>query len=230
MLFRSAFFGIGAYASALLALHAGLGFLWGMALGIVVAGVVGALIALPALRVSGDYLVIVSFGLQTIVFSVMLNWQEVTRGGAGLPGIPRPGLLGWKVTTPSQYLVLFLVVAALCLFLARRLTHSPFGRVLKAMDVGVRAINGLLTVGQGQRIGIMAGSGVGKSVLLGMIGRVAVPGLTDPNTVLPTVLTRQLPPWLGALALSAIFSTEVDTCDAILFMIATSASKDLYKR
>ena len=45
------------------------------------------------------------------------------------------------------------------------------GRVLKPMDVGVRAINGLLTIGQGQRIGIMAGSGVGKSVLLGMMVR-----------------------------------------------------------
>jgi flagellum-specific ATP synthase len=44
-------------------------------------------------------------------------------------------------------------------------------RVLEPLDVGVRAINGLLTVGQGQRIGIMAGSGVGKSVLLGMIVR-----------------------------------------------------------
>jgi SSS family solute:Na+ symporter len=67
-------------------------------------------------------------------------------------------------------------------------------------------------------------------VLLGMIGRVAIPGISDPNTVLPTVLTRLLPPWLGAIALSAVFSTEVDTCDAILFMLSTSASQDLYKR
>lgn len=53
--------------------------------------------------------------------------------------------------------------------------QSPLdrGRVLKPLDVGVRAINGLLTIGQGQRIGIMAGSGVGKSVLLGMIVRAA---------------------------------------------------------
>ena len=53
--------------------------------------------------------------------------------------------------------------------------QSPLdrGRVLAPLDVGVRAINGLLTVGQGQRIGIMAGSGVGKSVLLGMIVRAA---------------------------------------------------------
>ena len=53
--------------------------------------------------------------------------------------------------------------------------QSPLdrGRVLKPMDVGVRAINGLLTIGQGQRVGIMAGSGVGKSVLLGMMVRAA---------------------------------------------------------
>ena len=53
--------------------------------------------------------------------------------------------------------------------------QSPLdrGRVLEPLDVGVRAINGLLTIGRGQRIGIMAGSGVGKSVLLGMIVRAA---------------------------------------------------------
>ncbi len=53
--------------------------------------------------------------------------------------------------------------------------QSPLdrGRVLQPLDVGVRAINGLLTVGQGQRVGIMAGSGVGKSVLLGMMVRAA---------------------------------------------------------
>jgi solute:Na+ symporter, SSS family len=67
-------------------------------------------------------------------------------------------------------------------------------------------------------------------VLFGMIGRAAIPGITDQNAVLPTVLTQLLPAWLGALALAAVFSTEVDTSDAILFMISSSASKDLYKR
>jgi SSS family solute:Na+ symporter len=67
-------------------------------------------------------------------------------------------------------------------------------------------------------------------VLLGMAARVTAPGIADPNLVLPTVLKEQLPSWLGAAALAAVFSTEVDTCDAILFMISTSASQDLYKR
>lgn len=44
-------------------------------------------------------------------------------------------------------------------------------RISECLDVGVRALNGLLTIGKGQRIGIMAGSGVGKSTLLGMIAR-----------------------------------------------------------
>jgi SSS family solute:Na+ symporter len=67
-------------------------------------------------------------------------------------------------------------------------------------------------------------------VLLGMAGRAALPGISSADLVLPTVLTTLLPAWIGALALAAVFSTEVDTCDAILFMISTSASKDLYKR
>ncbi len=67
-------------------------------------------------------------------------------------------------------------------------------------------------------------------VLFGMIGRTALPGITDQNAVLPSVLTQLLPAWLGALALAAVFSTEVDTSDAILFMLSSSASKDLYQR
>jgi SSS family solute:Na+ symporter len=66
--------------------------------------------------------------------------------------------------------------------------------------------------------------------LFGMAARIAHPGLTNPNLVLPTVLIEQLPVTLGALTLAAVFSAEVSTCDALLFMLATSLSKDLYKR
>jgi len=58
----------------------------------------------------------------------------------------------------------------------RELYHLPPGpmerqKIADPLDLGVRALNGLLTCGQGQRMGIMAGSGVGKSVLLGMMAR-----------------------------------------------------------
>jgi SSS family solute:Na+ symporter len=67
-------------------------------------------------------------------------------------------------------------------------------------------------------------------VLIGMSAAVLHPGLTGRELALPTVLFSQLPPWLGALGLSAVFSAEVSTCDAILFMLATSWSRDLYQR
>jgi SSS family solute:Na+ symporter len=66
--------------------------------------------------------------------------------------------------------------------------------------------------------------------LMGMAARAAHPGIASPNLVLPTVLVEALPVWLGALALAAVFSAEVSTCDAILFMLATSLSQDLYRQ
>ena len=66
--------------------------------------------------------------------------------------------------------------------------------------------------------------------LFGMAARATHPELTDPNIVLPTVLADQLPVTLGALGLAAVFSAEVSTCDALLFMLATSLWQDMYKR
>jgi len=76
------------------------------------------------------------------------------------------------------------------------------------------------------RILIYGESGTGKE----LAARAIHPGITDPNLVLPTLLVEQLSPALGALALAAVFSAEVNTCDALLFMLSTSLSQDLYKR
>jgi SSS family solute:Na+ symporter len=67
-------------------------------------------------------------------------------------------------------------------------------------------------------------------VLLGMAARVHHPGIEVDSLVLPTVLLNELPVFVGALALAAVFSAEVSTCDAILYMLSTSSSKDLYQR
>ena len=67
-------------------------------------------------------------------------------------------------------------------------------------------------------------------VFFGIAALAAGLQIKDPNLVLPTVLATQLPVLVGALGLAAVFSAEVSTCDAILFMLSTSLSKDLYKR
>jgi SSS family solute:Na+ symporter len=66
--------------------------------------------------------------------------------------------------------------------------------------------------------------------LLGAIARVHFPELSNQGLALPTLLVEKIPPVLGGLGLAAIFSAEVSSADAILFMLATSLSKDLYQR
>lgn len=65
---------------------------------------------------------------------------------------------------------------------------------------------------------------------LGMVARSVAPGLENPETALPVVLTQAVPAWVGLLGLAAVLSAEISSADAILFMLATSLSKDLYRR
>jgi SSS family solute:Na+ symporter len=66
-------------------------------------------------------------------------------------------------------------------------------------------------------------------VLLGIIARSQFPGLENQEQALPQLLTHSLPLWLGGLLLGALFSAELSAADAVLFMLTTSLSKDLYK-
>jgi branched-chain amino acid transport system permease protein len=130
---HAAFYGIGAYAAALLALNVHTNFIVNMALGMIVAGIIGVLVAWPALRIHDDYFVIASFGFQIIIFSVMNNWIGLTRGPLGLPGIPQPELLGHRIDSHWEYLALVWLFAFFTFIVCRRLVDSPYGRVLKAI-------------------------------------------------------------------------------------------------
>ncbi|PIP37131.1 MAG: branched-chain amino acid ABC transporter permease [Desulfobacterales bacterium CG23_combo_of_CG06-09_8_20_14_all_52_9] len=127
-----AFFGIGAYASALLSL-AGFPVAFSMTAGMIMAGAAGALLAVPALRLSGDY-----FGVATLAFAEMirlffLNERWLTKGPMGLPGIPRPlGIPSGVSGLPLYFLLSALVAAAVFLFTCR-IARSPFGRALKVV-------------------------------------------------------------------------------------------------
>ena len=139
---HAAFYGVGAYVAALTARDLGLNFLVATALGMLAAGVLSGMLAIPALRVSGDYLVIASFGFQFIIYSVFNN-LEITGAGAGVPRIPRPELFGYVFESGLSMLLLAAVLTALTLLLLWRLTNSPFGRVLRAMRDDEVAVQGL---------------------------------------------------------------------------------------
>jgi branched-chain amino acid transport system permease protein len=130
---HAAIYGVGAYASALVALKLGLGFWGGLLIAALAGALAAALVAIPSLRVAGDYYIVASFGLQTVVVTIFMNWTGLTNGHAGLPGIPRPVVFGWVVDQPLKYVLLGVALLAVTYAVCWRLTHSAFGRVLQAI-------------------------------------------------------------------------------------------------
>lgn len=130
---QAAFYGIGAYTTALLTLQAGTSFWLAVPAGMVVAAIVGYLIAIPSLRTHDDYFVITTFAFQVIIFSILNNWVSFTGGPLGLPGIPTPSFFGISLSSKASFLSLVVIIGALVLCLCHLLVNSPFGRVLKAV-------------------------------------------------------------------------------------------------
>lgn len=130
---HAAFYGIGAYIAALLALKLHSPFLLNLVLAIIGTAIIGALLGIPSLRIKDDYFAIATFAFQVIIFSVLNNWVSLTGGPMGLPGIPQPEIFGFNVSNKLAFLVLVAVLNALTFCLCNRIVKSPFGRVLKAI-------------------------------------------------------------------------------------------------
>ena len=127
-----AFFGIGAYTSALLTLHQ-VPFALSLPAALVMAGLWGFLLSIPSLRLRGDYFGIATLGFGEIIRMIFQNEVWLTKGPMGLPGIPKPSLFFVRFGTLPRYLFLVLVLAVLTFITLRMILQSPFGRVLKAI-------------------------------------------------------------------------------------------------
>ena len=127
------FSAIGAYTAAIISVNLGYHFLVGTAAGFVLAAIVGALLALPSLRVRDEYLIVFTVGFQMVIFEFMMTARGVTQGQGGIPGIPPPELLGITFDTPMRYVPLVFAMGVVCFAVTWRVTRSPFGRVLKAI-------------------------------------------------------------------------------------------------
>ncbi len=131
---HAAFYGIGAYATALLMLKLHMPYWATIPISGIITALFGLLLGLPTLRLQGDYLAIVTLGFGEIVRLVFLNWESLTRGPMGLPGIPSPqiGNYMFASTMPFYYLILILVVLTV-LFMVR-IADSEFGLSLIAVS------------------------------------------------------------------------------------------------
>ena len=153
------------------------------------------------------YLLKASGGLENI-FSIALSAKASSDAGI-YPDFARPGMsAAWHD----------LAILAPSFVVSPGLLQKVFGaRDERAVRVGV-GFNaaGLLVFAM-------------VPVLMGIIAHIQFPALGHHELALPTLLTHSLPLWLGALLLGAIFSAELSAADAVLFMLSTSLSKDLYQ-
>lgn len=148
-----AFYAVGAYCYAILALTFGLSFWICLPLAGLFAGLFGILLGFPVLRLRGDYLAIVTLGFGEIVRILLINWQDLTGGPDGIIGIPRPTLFGLEfrmgddagsfagffgIPFSPAHRIFFLYYLALALvlftvFFVQRIRRLPIGRAWEAL-------------------------------------------------------------------------------------------------
>jgi len=161
----AAFYAVGAYTLALTSAYWNLGFWEALPIAGVVSAAVGILLALPVLRLRGDYLAIVTLGFGEIIRIVLINWQSFTYGPNGVNGLPRPTFFGLPLAARApgggktfaqffgidfnqaqRYVFLYFVTLVLALLVnsfIRRLRRLPVGRAWEALredEIASRAL------------------------------------------------------------------------------------------
>ncbi len=88
--------------------------------------------SIPTNKLKGDYLALATIAFTFVVYVVSLNWVSLTRGPLGLPGIPKPSIFGLSFSSNLMFLILVAVITIVVYFIIKRVTSSPFGKVLEA--------------------------------------------------------------------------------------------------
>ena len=131
---QAAFYGIGAYIGTLFLMQFNYSFVLIAIVVMFFTGAFSLLISYASARLKDDYFIIATMGFQLIVYTILYNWTDVTRGPYGIPGIPGIKLLRIiEISGIYGYLCLSLVMMAIVVLLFRHLINSPFGRALNAV-------------------------------------------------------------------------------------------------
>ncbi|RHW33487.1 branched-chain amino acid ABC transporter permease [Lysinibacillus yapensis] len=178
------FMGVGAYTSALLTINFDLPIMVGVVGGACVAGILGIIIGIPSLRLTGVYLAIATLGLGEVIRVIFVNWDSVTKGSIGLTGIPQigrellnlvrgfgfePSMIGLKnnqFVFLMVFLLLFIIVMATIWFVVRQ-QNSRVGRSFSSIQMDEKAAESMginityfkvLSFAQGAFLAGLAGS------------------------------------------------------------------------
>jgi len=128
---HGAFFGVGAYAAALLSTKLGWPFWLTLPAAGAIAAAVGALVAIPTMRLTSIYFAVATLGIGEMIYVTLLNWVGVTRGPMGIRSIPSISLFGQEGMVVAMVVVALVMLGTL--WVVHRLTHSYYGNSLRAL-------------------------------------------------------------------------------------------------
>lgn len=129
---HAAFYGIGAYASAIVTKTFGVPVIVGVISAAVLCFVIGMLLSIPSFKLSGFYLSLVTISFGNIVWTVIVNWHSLTGGSLGLLGI-QPIRIAGRAITRTEFFYLAAAILALIYFVTTRMARSYIGRGLRAV-------------------------------------------------------------------------------------------------
>ena len=131
---HAGFYGIGAYTAGLLSTNFSTPFILVLLLALSISSIIAALVSIIAMRTVDDYFIIITLGIQVLVFSLMNNWTELTNGPLGIINIPSISFFGYSIDSKLGFMILALSICVICYILLNNLTKSPFGRNLIALS------------------------------------------------------------------------------------------------
>ncbi len=129
---HASFGAIGGYAMGYITLNHHWNFLLGSAIGMVIAFVVGSVVALPALKLSVEYLILLTLAVSSVILGLLIATPSMG-GSYGLINLPAADIFGWHLLRPRDWVIPSLVVMLVVYFICRRIGESPTGRVLKGI-------------------------------------------------------------------------------------------------
>jgi len=130
---QAAFWGVGAYTSAILTADLGLPVWAGFLFAPLIAVVAGMLLGAPTLRLKTHYLTMATIGFAEVARQLMINWDSLTHGPTGISGIPVPHIGSFAFDDPRSYYYLSLVLTVAVIVFVLQLRRSRLGRGMEAI-------------------------------------------------------------------------------------------------
>jgi branched-chain amino acid transport system permease protein len=129
---HASFGAIGGYAMAYMSMHYHWNFLLGTAVGMVLAFLIGSIVALPALKLTVEYLILLTLAVSSVILGLLVATPAMG-GSFGLINLPNADLFGWNLRNPSDWVIPSLIGMLFVFGVCHRIGESPMGRVLKGI-------------------------------------------------------------------------------------------------